>query len=281
MITTSAPAQLNRQFILMGLRRYVALFSISWQNGLVYKTAFLMWRLRMVIGTLLPLALWSAVYTQSDQAFGYTQSEMIGYILLSNLSLSLIMSTGLHDIPYKVYSGELSLWLIKPMGIFRYYLLVDLADKMKNFFFVMIETMVFWFFLAPMIGIPSASVLLLAIFWILLGVAIHFWIELLFGAIGFWSPDVWGPKFLFFMVIDIAAGRSFPLDIFPPIVDKILFMTPFPYFGFVQTQLLLGRIPSQDFIPLTASMLLWMLVLGALAWVIWRRGLRDYSAAGR
>ncbi len=263
------------------LRKYQALFSISWQNGLVYKTSFFLWQLRQLLATMLPLALWTAVYASNTTAFGYTEGEMIGYIIITGLLQSIIMATALHNIPNTVYSGELSIILVRPIGVFRYAMMLDLADKLKNILVVVLVSVGLWLTMQPVVTGFSWDILPLLLVWVLGGVVIHFFIEMLFGAIGFWSPDVWGPKFVFFILVELAAGRSFPLDILPEPVQQVLFMTPLPLLGFVQTQLALGRLATERIPSITISLIVWSIVMAVACHAVWRHGLKSYASAGR
>lgn len=263
------------------LRKYQSLFSISWQNGLVYKTSFLMWQLRQLLATVLPLVLWTAVYANNQVAFGYTEGEMIGYIIIAGLLQSIIMATALNNIPNTVYSGELSIILIRPIGVFRFALMLDLADKLKNILVVLAVSIGLWLIMQPVIPGFSLSNLPLLVLWVLGGAVMHFYIEMLFGSLGFWSPDVWGPKFVFFVIVELAAGRTFPLDILPATVQKILYLTPFPMLGFVQTQLALGRVPPERLPTITLAIVAWCFILGVMCLSVWRQGLKSYTAAGR
>ncbi len=263
------------------MSKHLKILTIAWQNGLAYKISFLLWRFRQIVNTMLPLILWSAIYRDTANVVGYTQDQMIGYILIGNMIMSLVMATALHTVPRDVYTGDLSMILLKPVGIFRSYLMADVADKLKNLIFVLLESAFFWAILRPQIAMPDWPVLSLALVWVLMGVGIHFWVEMLFGSIGFWSPDVWGPKFLFFIFVELAAGRAFPLDILPQQFQTFFYLTPFPYFGFVQTQALLGRLPQDQFVSTTISMTVWFIVLGLITKFVWKRGMKDYAAAGR
>ncbi|MBP7876321.1 ABC-2 family transporter protein [Candidatus Woesebacteria bacterium] len=262
-------------------RKYLALFSISWQNGLVYKTSFFLWQFRQLLATILPLTLWTAVYSTNQITFGYLRGEMIGYILISGLLQSIIMATALHDMPGKVYSGDLSIILIKPIGIFRFAAMSDLADKLKNILVVLAVSGLLWFVLQPQLSQFNTANAPLLILWILGGVILHFYIEMLFGAIGFWSPEVWGPKFVFFVLVELAAGRSFPLDILPAAVQNVLFLTPFPMLGFMQTQLALGRLSPERQLSTSLALIAWIIGTAVFCLWVWRRGLRSYEAAGR
>ncbi len=263
------------------LSKYYSLLQINWQNGLVYKTNFLLWRFRQVITTLLPLAIWHGVFTNTSSFLGYSFDEMIAYILLGGFTSTIIFSTALHDLPGKVYSGELSNVLLKPIGLFKFAWITDIADKLKNTLFVVIELLFFWLIFQPQVQPPSLSVFSLFLLWLIFGILIHFYVEMLFGAIGFWSPDVWGPKFIFFIVVEISSGRLFPLDILPTTLQQILFLTPFPFFGFAQTQLLLNRLSSDQIWQISMSLIFWTIFLWLIAKIVWQKGLKDYASTGQ
>jgi len=114
----------------------------------------------------------------------------------------------------------------------------------------------------------------------ILGLILYQLISLLFGTLGFWTPEVWAPKFLFFMLTDISAGKLFPLDIFPSIIQNIMLATPFPYFSYIQVQVFLGRYSMTQAWWSLAGLVGWIISLSLLLWWVWHRGMKDYSAAG-
>ncbi len=263
------------------MRKYFNLFLISWQNGLVYRLSVFLWRLRQFLTTVMSLTVWSVIFTNQGRVLGYTGSEMTTYIFLVGILQSLILATILHGLAQNINSGNISYELIKPVNIFAYLGVQDLADKAKNFIFILIETTILFFLFKPSVVIPDLLTIGLVILWAIGGIIINFWISLLFGALGFWSPETWGPRFLFFMFLDFTAGRLFPLDILPKFIQNIVFMTPFPYFSFVQTQLFLGKLSSIEIARHSLIITAWTIGLGFLVKIIWSRGIKDYAAAGR
>ncbi len=220
------------------------------------------------------------VYAHQDTTFGYTQESMITYIFLVAILQSIVITTPLHNLAGEVYSGDISKLLVKPLGLFRYLAAREVADKLLNISFVILETVALYFIFKPNILLPNFEVAVVFAFWTLGAIILHFFISVLFGAIGFWSPNAWGPKFLFFMIIEFTIGKLFPLDIFPDIIQKILYATPLPYLAFAQTQLFMGRIAADDIMPNTVILLFWIIVLYLVTITVWRKGLRDYAATG-
>lgn len=262
------------------LRKYWMLFQTSWQAGIAYPLSFALWRFRQVLTTVMALTIWSVIYTDQGSVFGYNRSQMIGYVFLVSLLQGAILATSLHGLAGQIYSGTISQMLIKPISTLRFLAIQDVADKLKNLSFIGLETAVLYAIFLPHITLPTLGVFGLFLVWVLLAIIIHFFIEILFGTLGFWSPQSWGPKFLFFMIVDATAGKLFPLDILPVWLQKALYLTPFPYLSYAQTQLFLSRLTPLEMLFNTIGLLFWTGTLGILTIRIWHKGIRDYSAAG-
>lgn len=263
------------------MRKYWQLFLLSWQNGLVYRLSLLLWRLRQFLSTVMAMTIWTVVFTSQQTAFGYSQAQMITYIFTISILQSLVLASVLNGLSGEVYSGALSKELVKPLNLFAYLGIQDVADKAKNFIFVLIESALIFMIFKPELVLPNLTITIIFLVWLLGGMLLNFWISLLFGAIGFWSPQSWGPRFLFFMMVDFTAGKLFPLDILPQAVRAIVALTPFPYLSYYQTQLVLGRLDTAGVIQHSFILLLWVVVSGCCCIWLWKRGLQDYSAAGQ
>ncbi len=263
------------------MHKYFQLFSISWQNGLVYRTSVLLWRLRQFLSTVMALTIWTVIFDSSDQYLQYSQPEMITYIFIISILQSLILSTSLHGLGMRVYGGQLSQELVRPVNLTAYFATQEAADKLINVFFVIIETIILFILIKPEIIFPSFPLLILTILWSLGGVSIFFFIQLVFGSFGFWSPDTWGPRFLFFMFLEFTAGKIFPLNILPLFIQRIVSFTPFPYLSFAQVQLFINAYSPNEIILHSFKIVFWIIFLFLLSQFLWKKGLRNYTAAGQ
>ena len=266
------------------IKKYWALLTISWENGLVYRMSVFMWRLRRFLAAVMALTIWSTIYTSAAPeatTFGYAQSDMISYIFLISILQSLVLATALNGLAQDVYSGAISNQLLKPLSLTVYLIMQDLADKLKNASALLFEIIALFLIFKPVVHLPDLATLGIFIVWTLAAIVLNFCISLLFGSLGFWSPETWAPRFLFYTLLQFTAGQLFPLDVLPTIFQKVMYATPFPYLSFVQTQLFLQKLTLSE-IQLHSMVLLgWVAVLAFLAQGIWKRGLRDYDAAGR
>jgi ABC-2 type transport system permease protein len=263
------------------LKKYFALFSVSWQNGLVYPISLLVWRLRQFIVTFMSLTLWTVIFSNQNQAFGYGGQQMITYIFLVGFLQSVILATVLNGLAEDIYTGKISNEMVKPVNFFWFLVVQDLADKLKNFTFIIIESIILFLIFRPQIVLPSLPYLILFFTASILGAGVLFFIMLLFGVIGFWSNETWGPRFLFFMFLDFTAGKLYPLNILPTIIQKIIFLTPFPYLSYIQTQIFLGRLSLAESLKMNGVIIFWVVLLGLAFRHFWRKGLKEYGALGR
>lgn len=263
------------------MRKYWLIFHQYWQNAFVYRTSFLLWRLREFLSSLMVLTIWQVIFDQQQTAFGYQAAQMTAYVFLATILHNVIMTTALNNLAGDIYSGKISTLLVKPINIFLSWGALDLADKSLNLGFVILETSLLFYIFKPNFIWPDASVWPIFIFWVILAVILNFIINLLFGSLGFWSPDSWGPKFLFYMLVEFTAGKLYPLDILPTIIQRIIFYTPFPYLSYLQTQLFLGRINDAQLIHFSVVILAWILLLGLLFRYVWQKGIRNYTSMGQ
>lgn len=263
------------------MRKYWMIVQLAWSSGLVYRTSLILWRFRQLLSTLMALTLWSVIFQNEASAFGYSREQMLSYILVVSILQTIILATTNHNLAGEIYSGRISMMLLKPQQIFLTLAANDLADKARNFIFGALEAVILFAVFKPELIWPGVGLGLLFIAWAVLGAVLNFFLTVLFGTIGFWSPDAWGPKFVFFMIVDFTAGKLFPLDILPLAVQRFLTFTPFPYLSYAQTQLFLGRYGMAQAVQGSLVLMGWVAITWLATKLIWQRGLRQYEAMGQ
>lgn len=262
-------------------QKYYRLFLLSWQNGLVYRASLLVWRLRQIILSVMSLTLWQVIYTDQTQVSTYNRAQMTSYIFMIALLQSLILASSLNGLAGDIYHGKISAYFLKPQRMFWTFLTFELADKFKNLVFALSEGVLLFFIFRPELIFPPVATWLLFILWSLGGAILFFYITILFGCLGFWSPETWGPRFLFFMILEFTVGRLFPLDLLPTLIQTLLRFTPFPYLSYVQIQLFLGRLDSSEIWWHSLGLLTWIVIFWQLASRIWEKGAHGYEASGQ
>ena len=184
------------------------------------------------------------------------------------------------DLGWMINSGYLTIPLMRPLGIFRFLLTRDLADKLFNLSFILLEVpLIFLIFKPPVFLQSNPSAILLFVISLLLAALMYFFINIIFGSIGFWSRDVWAPRFLLMVILEFATGAMFPLDMLPTIWQNIMLMTPFPYLLYVPLKIYLASDPNL-YLHLGIQ-LVWTIILFLFTRFIWQKGILRYEAEGR
>jgi len=263
------------------MQKYLALARVNLAQYLVYRLSFILRRVRVVLSLLLTYFLWTTVFTQRLKAFSYSESAMLTYIVLIYLLGEIVYSSRIADLAGQIRSGEVINYLLKPYSFFRVMFTRELVDKLLNLFFSLLEVALLIGIFKPEIIIKSDFLTLsLALGALFLGVIISFFISFTISLIAFWSTEVWAPRFVFTVLITVMAGSYFPLDIFPKVFYQLLLLTPFPYFAYLPTKILLEGF-SLQYLAFSGVALVWVLLSYFLAKGLWRKGMREFSFFGR
>lgn len=264
------------------MKKYFLIGKATWDETFAYRFNFAIWRIRTVLGFLTTYFLWLSLIPSNGSLFGYTQSLMLTYVMGTTIVGSVILSSRSQDIGDQINSGNLSNYLVRPINFFIAWFARDMGDKAMNIFFAAIEIAILFLLLRPPFFIQT-NIFLLFYFGIsiVIGIFIYFFTNILLGSIGFWSPEIWAPRFIFFTLQTFFSGGLFPLDILPKIVFDIFMLLPFPYFMYFPLKIYLGQLAIPEIILGIFISCAWLFILFYIVKFVWGKGMQSYSAAGR
>lgn len=264
------------------MKKYLIVAKNTWAEMLTYRLNFIMWRVRIVLGILTIYFLWLSILPKNTVFFDYNQSQMLTYILGTSLISSIVLSSRTISIGDEINQGNLSNFLIRPISYFWYWFFKDLGDKAMNIMFSVFELALLFFLLKPPLFIQADPFFLsLAFVSVLISLTMYFFLNLIMGFIGFWSPEVWGPRFIFMIVLMFFGGGLFPLDLLPKPIFDVFQLTPFPYLLYFPLKIYLGKLTFLQILNGISISIIWTFLLYFIAGKIWNMGLRSYSAAGK
>lgn len=248
----------------------------------MYRVNFLMWRIRTVLQFLTVYFLWSVLIPSNGSFLGYSHSQILTYLLGTTVVTSIVFATRTHEIGDNINSGDLSNFLLKPINYFFFWFARDAADKGFNLLFSIGELVIFAILLRPPVFIQTDYFLIILFFIsILFAVLLSFFIGSLLGLIGFWSPEIWAPRFIFFILLTFFAGALFPLDILPQEIYQIFKLLPFSYLLYFPLKIYLGQLDFGQILNGFIVTGIWISLFYFFTQSIWLKGLRMYTALGR
>lgn len=260
---------------------YWQLFRVTLDQYFVYRLNFILWRLRVVLNLLLIYFLWSSLFLQSKQLFGYSQSTMLSYVLLISILSDIVFSSKIHEVGVEIMMGDIINKLLKPLSFFKYVITREIADKAINVACCILEIAVLFLLLQPKVAAPQhAGAMVIALLFLGIGICMSFFLSFCVSMIAFWSNEIWAPRFIYFMMVFMLAGNYFPLDILPDTLYNILLYTPFPYFIFMPVHIFLRGYTSMSFFHAGIA-LLWTVIFYFLAMYLWKRGMKEFSFYGK
>jgi ABC-2 type transport system permease protein len=262
------------------MQKYLSLFSITLQEIFTYRLNMLMWRVRQIFVFLIPFFIWKSVLGGGGDIYGYSFAGIMTYLFGTTILRSLVMGSRTIDLGWMINSGALTIPLMRPINIFTFFFVRDLADKLFNLGFMFFELPLIFFIFHPPVFLQSNPLFLVfTVFSVVTAISIYFYINIIFGSFAFWTRDIWAPRFLLMVIMEFAAGAMFPLDMLPMVYQQIMLLTPFPYLLYVPLKIYLGTDP-QMLLHLLIGFA-WLIILFFLAKHIWNKGISSYEAEGR
>lgn len=262
--------------------KYLRVIKNTWHETVSYRFNFVMWRIRVIAQLLTVYFLWFSILPKNGNFLGYTQELMLTYILGTSFISSITLASRSYGIGEEINNGNLSNFLIKPINYFLYWFSRDVGDKLMNILFSVSELAILFILLHPIIFIQTDILIIsLSLIAVAIALILYFFFNILLGVIGFWSSDVWAPRFIFIILLNFFAGSLFPLDILPKPIFYFLQGLPFTYILYFPLKIYLGQLSSLEIYRGIFISVVWVLFLYWLVRIIWARGLRIYTAYGR
>jgi ABC-2 type transport system permease protein len=266
------------------MRKALLIFRLALMERFTYRVNFILEVSGGILSILIVVFLWLAVYRSAGRTElgGYSLAEMVTYLLGGGLINSFLLTTAENpEASQAIQTGSLSGLLIQPISPYWVWLLRDLAAKaflgsigLAGYGVVCLclnERLVF-----------AGEPLRLALFGTALAAAVllQFLTFASLNLLAFWVENTYGFRFTLRVVMEVAGGAIIPLSFFPDLLQRIFAWLPFPYLVYFPMRIYLGKIESSAIIGELIGAGAWMAGLAGLNAVLWKRGLRRYTAMG-
>jgi ABC-2 type transport system permease protein len=115
---------------------------------------------------------------------------------------------------------------------------------------------------------------------VILGAALKFTFGWVLACLAFWTTRARSVTMLLERAAFLFAGQIAPLALLPGVLQTIAYALPFGYMLGVPADLLRGGTSFPTALALLAGQAIWLAVSLAAFQVVWRIGVRQYSAVG-
>lgn len=264
------------------MKKYLQLAKLTFEEYLVYRLNFILWRFRSFVSFLTLFFFWLAIYGNRTEFLGYQKSQMLAYVVGVAFLRGIVLGSRSVDLGGQIRSGELTKIILSPLKFFGFWLTRDLLDKTLNFAFTCFEIgLVLAIFKFPFYFPKNTASYFYFFVLTALALVLYFWLSFTLSVTAFWSEEIWATRWLFGIVfLEFFAGAFFPLDVLPVWLIKIIYLTPFPYLIFFPLKIWLEQITGLMAIKAIVICSFWLSLFYWLAKLLWKKGVKNYGAYG-
>jgi ABC-2 type transport system permease protein len=250
------------------------------QEQLQYRAANYLYMVGMVVEPVVYLVVWSTVAEASGgQVGGYTPGAFAAYFIVWTLVRNMNIVFTPYGWEFRIREGQLSGMLLRPVHPIHYDLAYFAGWK--------VVVVLLWLPLAALLTLLFRPTLdpdlaQVATFAVAIWGAYVIRTALLFllGMITLWTTRVAAIFELYFTLELLLSGRLVPMDLMPDWVLRISDVLPFrSTFGF-PIEALVADLSAPELRRGLVTQAVWIVVSSLLAWLVWRRAIRRYTAVG-
>jgi ABC-2 type transport system permease protein len=273
--------------ITVKLRKYWRIYRVSLIERMVYRGDFFLSTLLRFLPMLTTILLWQAIFAgagSDEEISGFSRRQMIAYLLLVHIGRMFSSMPGLaYGIARDIREGTLKKYLLQPLDMLAYLVSYRAAHKTAYIVTTSLPYALLFFLCRDYLTVlPPMTPALVASYVasLLMAFVIGFFFEASMGMIGFWFLEVTSVLYVVQTVNFFVSGQMFPLDLLPSFLRVPLQWLPFQYMAYFPSMVLLGKVQGA---ALWQGLLMeagWAVFFVILARLLFRAGLRRYSAYG-
>jgi ABC-2 type transport system permease protein len=257
---------------------YRAEFRISLATMIQYRAALIIWLLGQVLDPVIYLIVWSTVSTSSGGSVGgYTTGDFAAYFLVLMVVNNLTYTWIMWEYEYRVREGSLSAALLRPVHPIHADVAENLSSKAMSSPFILLTAVLLGLVFQPTFHLVGWAVLAFVPA-VALAFVLRFLVEWTLAQAAFWTTRVSSLNQLYFVAMLFLSGQVAPLTLFPPAVQTVAALLPFRWMISFPVELLLGNLTPQQAAIGFAAQAAWIALALILLRLVWRAGVRVYSA---
>ncbi len=263
------------------LKIYKNFWLVNWAEQWQYRANLLMYLFYWLVSPIIYLAVWTSIANSKGNVKGYTANDFITYYLLLLVVDQITSNIVIHILADKIMDGAISSEIIKPVHpVLTSTLVYNVAFKALNFIGFLPIWVALNFLFKPNYAAITWQNILLAVPFLIAGFAISFLISAVITSVAFWTTRVYSIHEFYFALVVLFSGQFVPLTLMPEMIQSIARYLPFQLMIYFPIELLLGRLAPGEILHGVGLAVFWFTFAVVAFKIVWKRGLKQYSAVG-
>jgi len=259
---------------------YTQQFKTTFASMVAYRASLLIWMIAHVLEPVIYLVVWQTVSQSGGGAVGdYTTAQFAAYFIVLMLVDHVSYTWIMYEYEYRVREGMLSPALLRPVHPIHADIADNISAKVVTTPFMLLVALGLSLLFRPSLS-PQGWALAAAVPALALAFLVRFMIEWSLALAAFWTTRIGAINQTYFVLILFLSGQVAPLTLFPYPIQVIAAVLPFRWMINFPVELLLGRLTPLEMLTGLGVQAAWVGLAYVLMRMLWRAGIRVYSAVG-
>ena len=259
---------------------YAQQFRSTLASFVQYRASMFIWMIWQVMEPLIFLVVWSVVSKSTGNGIGgFTENDFAAYFITLMVVNHITFTWVMYEFEYRVRHGSLSFALLRPIHPIHSDIVANLSSKMITMpvmiliavFLTLLFKPTFHFTLLGLIGfIPAA----------LFAFIMRFMIEWTLALVAFWTTRMSAVHQGYYVATLFLSGQMAPLALLPRFVQTAATFLPFRWMISFPVEVFLGKLTLNEILTGLGVQLIGIGLAYVFLKLVWRAGVRVYSAVG-
>lgn len=259
---------------------YLAFFKTSLALQFQYRVAMSIWMIGRILEPIVYLVVWSTVAHARGGTVGtYKPEDFAAYYIVLMIVNQFTFTWIMHEYDYRIRQGALSVLLLKPIHPIH----SDIADNISYKILMMViifPTAILLYLLFDPKLVFHLQIFAAFLLSLTIAFFMRFFVEWTLALIAFWTTRNEAINQMYFTLGLFLSGRIAPIELLPNFVQHLADALPFRWAVAFPVELMLNRLSTEQIWHGFAMQSAWLLLSLILLKLVWRSGIKKYSAVG-
>ena len=263
------------------INKYLEFMKIEAKEDLADRSRFFVWIISKPIIMIMQIMIWTAVFTYSNTSSigGFSIEQTINYFLFMQIFGNIIYNNLSEDTGEDIYSGYLSMSLLKPVNFSLSKVFGNFGGRIFSFFYESIPTLIVGlvFFNFTIYSLPMMIVSIISLF---LGLLINSFFSLCWSLIYFRMINFSPFERIKRYALTFISGYYIPIAFMPLAFQKVLKYLPFNYVFYEPSMIYFNIYSNYQILQVLLMQVLWIMILYLLFNILFKKMLKKFEGVG-
>lgn len=276
-------AEFSKAKMIQFASQYIACVRLSFLKLIAYRLRYFTGIITYLMFVSVHYYIWKAIYDQNPNGVvinGFTFDEIITYVTIGWIARSLYFSDIDDDISELVKTGQISIYLIRPIRFHLVMLSEALGGLIFRFFLFTLPISIVLLSIFPVQLPVSLSALVGFLFGTFASFLVLAEVNFILGLVCFYLKSIDGFMRAKYFFIQLFSGLLLPISFFPEWLRSVMNILPFKLIAATPLEIYLGKLTGVSLVLAILHTVAWALSLFLISEIFSKFAFRKLSIQG-